>query len=225
MRLGAHALTDPELLAVLFGTGSRGTPVLAFAENLLCAGGGLKALAQCDAQELCEFAGLGPARAVQMVAALELGRRVQTATDTRPRLLTPGQIFQYVWPSLCTLRREVFHVLCLNSRNALLLDARVAEGATNFCHVDPREVFRPALTARACAVVLVHNHPSGDPAPSALDLRLTEQLAGGARLLGLELLDHLIVGDGTYYSLLERGQLPVPGATSTSTSTSAAESR
>lgn len=211
LRLGAHALTDPELLAILFGTGTRANPVLDLAESLVATGGGLKALAQSDPHELCALPGLGPARAAQVMAALELGRRAQMAGEKRPRLSTPEQIFRYAWPNLCGLGREVFHVLCLNSRNVLLRDVRTAEGTFDFCHVDPREVFRAALTARAAAVVLVHNHPSGDATPSGPDLNLTARLVEGANVLGLRILDHVIVGDRTYHSLLEHGQMPKEG--------------
>lgn len=213
LRLGAQALTDPELLAILFNTGTKGNPVLALAEALLNTGGGLRALAQSDPHDLCELPGLGPARAAQVLAALELGLRVQRSTETRPRLCTPQQIFQHVWPALCTLRREVFHVLCLNARNVLLADHRVSLGTQSFCPVDPRDVFRAALTSRAAALVLVHNHPSGDPKPSSMDLTLTRQLMSGARLLGIKVLDHLVVGDGRYHSMLEQGDLrPIEAA-------------
>ncbi len=205
--LGAQALSDQELLAVLLGTGHKGNPVHAIAAQLLEAGGGLRALVQRDPHELAQLPGLGPARAAQMLAALELGRRVQRSTDTRPLLQTPEAIFQYVWPTLCALRREVFHVLCLNGRNALMADVRVAEGGVDSCPVDPREVFRAAISHRACGIVLVHNHPSGDPAPSAQDLSLTRHLARAASLLHVKLLDHLVVGDGKYHSMLQSRQL------------------
>ncbi len=127
--------------------------------------------------------------------------------ERRPRLRTPAEIYQHLAPALRSLRREVFHVLSLNGRNVLLNDARVAEGSMNACPVDPREVFCAALAARATAIVLAHNHPSGDPEPSEMDIALTEQIAEGGRILGIRVLDHLIVGDGAYVSLLERGRL------------------
>lgn len=207
LRLGAQALTDPELFAVLLGTGTRGNPVLELADSLISTAGGLKALAQLDPQELCALPGLGPARAAQVVAALELGRRTQRAADLRPRLQTPKQIFDFLWPELCLLRREVFHVLCLNVRNALVANVRISEGTQSTCPVDPRDVFRTALGTRATALVLVHNHPSGDPEPSQQDLSLTRQLLSGAKLLNLKVLDHIVIGDGRYHSMLEKGEL------------------
>ena len=207
LRLGPQALSDPELIAALLGNAVSGRPLIALAEALISAGGGLRALAQADPQELCAVPGLGPARASQILAALELGRRAQRPSETRPRLRTPAEIFRHIWPELGLLRREVFHVLCFNSRNVLLADVRVAEGTVDTCPVDPREVFRAALSARATAVVLAHNHPSGDPEPSAQDVALTRQLVRGAQLLGLKVLDHLVVGDGAFTSMLEQGRL------------------
>ncbi|HLL00358.1 MAG TPA: DNA repair protein RadC, partial [Myxococcaceae bacterium] len=157
--------------------------------------------------ELCAQPRLGPARAAQVLAALELGRRAQRAAERRPRLRTPREIYGYLVPTLSALRREVFHVLCFNPRNVLLADVRVAEGTMNTCPVDPREVYAAALTTRATAIVLAHNHPSGDPEPSMQDIALTVQLAEAGRLLGIKVLDHLVLGDGNYVSLMERGLL------------------
>ncbi|MCI0573545.1 MAG: DNA repair protein RadC [Myxococcaceae bacterium] len=209
LRVGGAALTDAELVTVLLGTGGRGGLQRAQVERLLAGGGGLRALLEQDSHELCQQPGLGPTRAAQVLAALELGRRVQRTAERRPRLRTPAEIDAYLRPLLSALRREVFHVLCFNARNVLVRDARVAEGTVNACPVDPREVFAVALAARATALVLAHNHPSGDPEPSALDVALTSQLVEGGRLLGIRVLDHLVVGDTGYVSLLERGLMPV----------------
>ncbi|WP_224368704.1 RadC family protein [Hyalangium versicolor] len=203
-KLGASALTDPELLSVLLGPGSRASGL---AEKLISGSGGLKALLLKDPLELSMYPGLGPTRTAQVVAALELGRRAQRTTERRPRLRTPKEISAYLLPVLSALRREVFHVLCFNPRNVLLADVRVAEGTMNTCPVDPREVYAAALTTRATAIALAHNHPSGDPEPSAQDLQLTLQLVDAGRVLGIKVLDHLVVGDGTYVSLMERGFL------------------
>jgi DNA repair protein RadC len=205
-RLGAAALTDRELLCVVLGASPRARAV---AESLLASSGGLKALVLEDPSELCARRGVGEGRVAQVLAALELGRRAQHVTERRPRLRTPREIHAYLAPTLSALRREVFHVLCFNARNVLLRDARVAEGTMNACAVDPREVFAAAITSRASAIVLAHNHPSGDPEPSAQDLGLTAQLMEAGRMLGIKVLDHVVVGDGTYASMLERGELPV----------------
>jgi len=203
-RMGASALTDPELLMVLLGTGTRQHPVHELAQSLLDMRGGLKALVLLPPSELSALPGLGLARAARVLAALELGRRVQRKQEERPRLHNATEVYQYLRPVLSALRKEVFHVLSFNSRNILLHDARVAEGTMNACPVDPREVFSAALAAKATAIVLAHNHPSGDPEPSAQDLALTAQIVDGGRLLGIKVLDHLVVGDGTFTSMMER---------------------
>jgi DNA repair protein RadC len=210
LRLGAAALTDSELLSLLIGGGPRANPVLALAENLLHTGGGLKALFLKEPQELARHAGLGPARAAQMLAALELGRRVQKSSEVRPRLQTPQQIYGYLAPVLSALRRETFHALCLNPRGFLLRDIRVGEGSADCCMVDPREVFSAAVIARATGLVLAHNHPSGDPQPSPHDIALTRQMMDAGRVLNIRVVDHLIVGDDCYFSFSQRGQLPAP---------------
>lgn len=204
-RLGSDALSEAELLELLFGTRSTGGRG---ALNVGLSEGGLKALLEQDPHALAELPGMGPRRAGRILAAVELGRRSLRLTEQRPRLRTPAEIDAWLRPHLTSLRREVFHVLCFNARNVLLRDARVAEGSTSSCPVDPAEVFRAALAVRASAVVLAHNHPSGDPEPSALDLSLTRQLVDGGRLLNVQVMDHLIIGERTYVSLLERGLMP-----------------
>jgi DNA repair protein RadC len=199
------ALEDSELLALLFG--GRGRSVRGLGEGLLAAAGGLRALASMDGGELSTAAGLGRERAAQVLAALELARRAQLAPDRRPRLRTAGEVYRYLAPRLALLRQEVFHVLSFNTRNVLLRDARVAEGTTDACTVDPREVFRAALAARATALVFAHNHPSGDPEPSDADLALTRELVAGARIFHLRVLDHIVVGAGRYTSLAQCGLL------------------
>ncbi len=207
-RLGAAALTDPELLCVVWNPGPRAPGAWALARTLLAQGGGLKGLAQEEPLALSQRPGVGTVRAAQALAALELGRRSQHARERRPKLRTPREIAGYLAPVLGALRREVFHVLCFNARNVLLHDVRVAEGTMNACPVDPREVFAAALTARATAIVLAHNHPSGDPEPSIQDVALTRHLVAGGRLLNIKVLDHVVTGDGGYVSMLERGLLP-----------------
>lgn len=207
-RLGAEALTDPELLCMVWGPGARSPGPLELAGTLLARGGGLKALVQEEPLALSLLPGVGPVRAAQVLAALELGRRATRSVERRPKLRTPREIHAYLSPKLGALRREVFHVLCFNARNVLVHDARVAEGTMNACPVDPREVFAAALTARATAIVLAHNHPSGDPEPSIQDMGLTRHLVAAAQLLNIKVLDHVVVGDGGYVSMMERGLLP-----------------
>jgi len=209
LRHGALTLGDSELLALVLGCGTIGLPARAVAESLLTFGPGLKELSRREAQELMGISGVGPARAAQVAASFELGRRTQLSCEQRPRLRTPAEVYQYLAPGFRSLRREVFHVLSFNARNVLVNDSRVAEGSMDACPVDPREVFSSAIVARATAIVLAHNHPSGDPEPSEADVQLTNQLAEGGRILGVRVLDHIVVGDGAFVSLFERGCLRI----------------
>jgi DNA repair protein RadC len=201
---GPQRLSDEALLEAVFGDDGAASARTAGA---LEEAGGLKALCAREPSELVSFSGLDPRRSAQLAAAVELGRRVMSTGDRRPVLKTPEEIFKQLAPQLCGLRREVFHVLCLNSRNVMLANVRVAQGGVNACPVDPREVFHAAIRHKAAAVVLVHNHPSGDPSPSDSDLQLTHQLLQGARLLCLRVLDHLVLGDWTWSSMAQSGHL------------------
>lgn len=199
MQFGAGALSDAELVSLLAGVGG------ARAQALL--EGGLRGLLMAHPETLIERWGLSAGVTARLTAAAELSRRLTASTETRPRLATPDSIYAWVRPRLCGLRHEAFLVLCLNSRNVLLHEALVARGSVDQCQVDPREALAPAVACRATGVVLVHNHPSGDPEPSVNDVALTRQLRQGARLLCIRVLDHLVVGEAGYVSLLTRGLL------------------
>ena len=183
-----ESLSDAELVQHVLGDHVDGA-------GLLAQHGGLKGLLTSED---------APA---SLRLALELGRRGLKAQEARPRLGTPHTIYEYLAPSLGLLRHEVFHVLCFNARNVLLQDVRVATGTVATCFVDPREVFRVAVRANCPAIVLAHNHPSGDPEPSRQDRDLTAKLVTAGKLLGIKVLDHIIVGDGRYVSFLNRGDM------------------
>jgi DNA repair protein RadC len=204
LRVGGAALTDPELLALLTRPAGGATA----AARLLASCGGLKTLVTNLPRNQSRFPGFGEGRIALLLAAMELSRRVMSSTTDRPTLSTPKQVYEYLAPSLQALRREVFHVLCLNNRNTLLLDARIAEGSVSSCPVDPREVFSTALSSGASSIIVAHNHPSGSLDPSSDDITLTNQLAEAGRFLHIRLLDHIIVSDGGFTSFSERGLLP-----------------
>jgi DNA repair protein RadC len=201
-RLGPQVLADEELVALVCGASDAGA--------LLDAG--LAALSRESMENVLEHPALRRGGGARLLAALELGRRAAVRGESRPRLVTPADVYAYAKAHLCGLRREEFHVLCLSSRQVLLRHARVAEGSVDQCCVDPREVLGPAVASRASGLVLLHNHPSGDPEPSAHDVALTRQLRDGARLLCINVLDHLVLSDRGFVSFTQRGLLDLDDA-------------
>jgi DNA repair protein RadC len=204
--VGASALSSRELLAALLGTGARGASALDVAEDLL--GSGLRSLASRSLQDLEGVRGLGRAKATRVLAALELGARVASdAGSGAPSLQSPGEAARYLLPRYAARPVETFGLLALDARHRLRREAVVSVGCLTASLVHPREVFQEAVVSRAAALVLFHNHPSGDPEPSAEDLALTRRLAAAGSLMGIEVLDHLVLGAGRYVSLKDRGVL------------------
>ena len=208
-RLSAAALGDNELLAVILGSGSRGCDALDLANRLLAAVGGLHGLVRADAGDLRRVSGVAEARAAQVLAAVELGRRtlVRRASE-RPQLSTPQALAEHLLPQYGALSVEQFGIVMLDTKHRLLQVRLVSTGSLDSTMAHPREVFRDAIAGRAAAIVLFHNHPSGDPRPSADDIALTVRLAEAGQVVGIDVLDHLILADQRYYSFMEAGQLP-----------------
>jgi DNA repair protein RadC len=207
--LGVHALSTAELLALLLGTGSKDRPALQLGQAVLSAfGGSLRRIARDPVASLTAIPGVGPARAVGIHAALELGRRL-AGEERQPGapIQSPRDVVQWYAPRMEDLPVEEFHVAVLDAQHRLERDITVTRGILNSSLVHPREVFREAIAERACAVILVHNHPSGDPAPSADDRAVTEQLAAAGRVLDIPVHDHVIIGRGRYTSFAEAGLL------------------
>ena len=212
-RLGAAALGDNELLALVFGSGSRGRDALALANTLLRLTDGLHGLTRAGIGELRDVPGVGRARAAQVLAAVELGRRTLLHDrQDRPRLSTPRQLAAWLLPQFGSAPVEQFGVVLLDTRRRLIRVRIVSIGSLDSTVVHPREVFREATTASASAIVLFHNHPSGDPAPSGDDLVLTARMIGAGDIIGIDVLDHLILADRRYFSMVESGRMPArPG--------------
>ena len=203
---GAEALSDAECLALLLGSGVPGQSALDQAQALLAAFGSIAAVADREVQELAWVGGLGIAKAVRLGAAIELSRRLRARPNGgRVRLSSPEEVAGYFGPGLEGKKKEVFRVALLDSQNGLLRDVQVSEGSLSASIVHPREVFRTAILEATAHLILVHNHPSGDPTPSKEDVHLTRQLVEGARLLGLRVHDHVIIGRGSHVSLAQRG--------------------
>jgi DNA repair protein RadC len=206
---GPAALSAVELLAVLIGTGNAGRGAAALAADLLqAADGSLRRLAARPSAELLRVAGLGPAKSARLVAAFEVGARL--AEEARPpgfRIREPADVLRLVGPRLRDLSVEEFHVLALDSQGAVLRDVLVTRGLLNSSLVHPREVYRIAIAEAAAGIIAVHNHPSGDPTPSAEDRAVTRQLAEAGKLLDLPLYDHVIVAGDRFASFVAEGLL------------------
>jgi len=206
-RLGVAALGDNELVAIVLGSGSRGCGALELANRLLERAGGLHGLTRAAPDQL-HVRGVGTARAAQVAAAVELGRRtlVRSAHE-RPRYQTPRQLAWYLLPQYGAAQVEQFGVVMLDTKHRVIRIKLVSIGGLDAAIVQPREVFREATLASASAIVLFHNHPSGDPTPSDDDLTLTARLVRAGDIMGIDVLDHLILCEQRYYSLVEAGSM------------------
>jgi DNA repair protein RadC len=200
---GTTAIGDEELLAILLGTGVRARPALVIAAELVRASGGVVAVSRASPRELAQVAGVGAERAARVAAAFELGRRAVEAEQRREMLGAPEDVFRIIGPRLAGLQQEVFLVIGVDIRNGLLDIVEVARGTVHGVEVHPREVFRPLVRMAAAGGVLVHNHPSGDPTPSAEDVALTRRLRSVGELLGIPIVDHVVVGDRGFRSVAE----------------------
>ncbi|MEW6515947.1 MAG: DNA repair protein RadC [candidate division FCPU426 bacterium] len=207
-RLGPASLSDAELIAILLGQGTRGVTAVDLGRRLLQRSEGLERLGRLAVSDLAALSGIGIAKASRLVAACELGRRRERpAVAARPPVRSSQEAAKLISARLRDLEQEAFCLLLLDSRHRLLAEPVISLGGLDQAPVHPREVFRAALSHPTAAVIVAHNHPSGDPAPSESDVALTQRLAAGAELLGLRLLDHIIIGKGVFISLAEKGHL------------------
>jgi DNA repair protein RadC len=207
-RLGASALGDDELLAIVIGGGAAGRSALGLASELLAAAGGLHGLLRTCRDDLRRVKGFGDARAAQVLAALEIGRRVlATRPGERCQIASPRDAAHYLMPEFSARPVEQFGLLMLDTRHRVIRSTVLTVGSLDGTAVQPREVFRQALMASAAAVVMFHNHPSGDPQPSGEDVELSRRMVAAGRLMGIEVIDHVVLGDGRYCSLKESGYL------------------
>lgn len=202
---GVQALSNSELLAILLRTGTKNLPVNRLAEQLLCKYE-IAGLASISPQELSKTGGIGLVKAVTVVAGIELGRRLSQKEPGKRRLIrNPKDAAELMMGELRYQTKEHFIALLLSTKNHVIARAIISVGSLNASIVHPRELFREAISHSAAAVILVHNHPSGDPAPSQEDIDLTRQLVEAGNLLSITVLDHVIIGDGKYVSFKEKG--------------------
>jgi len=200
---GSSALSDAELLAVILGGGTRGSGVLAIAEEILRYYGSSR-LSTVSIRDLQAVQGIGPAKACQLLASLELGRRVFRPEEEPAFLIKKPEDAATLTRELANARKEHFCTLYLDTRNRVIRKETISIGTLNASLVHPREVFQPAVESSAASVVLVHNHPSGDPEPSREDLLLTKRLVTAGEIMGIDVLDHVIVAKRSFVSLRER---------------------
>ena len=203
---GPESLTEAQLLAILLRVGRHKTSAVGVGRDLLKRVGGLQGLANRSVQELCAVPGIGPAKVAQIMAAIELGKRVLATPLTKGTVIANSQtVFEHYYPLLRDLRREVFKVILLDAKHAVIREKTVSEGSLTSSLVHPREVFNEAVRESAAAVIFLHNHPSGDPKPSKEDRALTARLQDAGDILGVQVLDHVVIGDGRYVSFADEG--------------------
>ena len=209
---GASSLSDSELIAILLRTGKVGANAIDVARDLLKQHGSLRELSRCGVDELAMISGVGFAKAVQLAAAFDLGNRLAREPLANQKIDSPELVDQLLGSEMRMLRTEEMRAILLDTRYRLIRVEEISSGTVNESIAHPREIFRPAVIASAYAVIVVHNHPSGDPSPSQADHSLTRRLAEAAELMQIKLLDHLIIGaksnNGTgYFSFKEAGVL------------------
>ncbi|MBD3107836.1 DNA repair protein RadC [Bacillus sp. AGMB 02131] len=208
LREGARGLTNQELIALLLRTGTKNESVLQLAERLIIKFDGLRLLKDASVEEITSINGIGEAKAIQLLTAVELGRRVHNLITTdRYVIRSPEDCANFLMEEMRFLSQEHFVCVYLNTKNQVLHKQTVFIGSLNSSIVHPREVFKEAFRRSAASIICAHNHPSGDPTPSKEDIDVTKRLIECGRLIGIDILDHLIIGEKKYVSLKEKGYL------------------
>ncbi|WP_411953554.1 RadC family protein [Alkalibacillus sp. S2W] len=208
MEVGATALSNQELIAILLGSGSKGFSSLSLATNVLKHFEGISLLRDATINELTTITGIGNAKAIQLMAALELGKRIQTYKARDQYVVkSPEDGANFLMEDFRGLHQEHFVALYLNTKNQIIHRQTIFIGSLNSSIVHPREVFKEAIKRSAASVICAHNHPSGDPSPSNEDIQVTRRLYESGKVIGIELLDHLVIGDQKFISLKEKGYL------------------
>jgi len=201
---GPGALSEPELLAIILRVGSRGNDVLSLSRQVVKALD-ISHLSSASLNQLMKFPGIKKAKACQVVACFELARRLANAAAEKKQIFNSKDVFQHLSPRISDEKKECFFGLYLDAKNRIIREEKISIGTANASLVHPREVFAPALAEGAISLIIAHNHPSGDPYPSAEDRRVTEAIEEGGKTLGIDVLDHVIIGKGTYYSFKDEG--------------------
>jgi DNA repair protein RadC len=205
---GTQGLSDAQLLAILLRVGRTDCSAVEVAMDVLTQLQGLRGLANRSLEELCAIPGIGPAKAAQILAGVELGKRALAMPLTEGKRIQGSQhVFDHYYPLLRDLRHEVFKAVLLDAKHTVIRDFTVSQGSLTVSIVHPREVFNVAVRESAAAIIFVHNHPSGDPEPSPEDHALTQRLIAAGEVLGIRVLDHVVIGDGRYVSFADEGSM------------------
>lgn len=204
---GRHVLTDAELIAILIGSGNKNETAVELSRRILAAvGNNLNELSKLSVQELCKFKGIGDAKAISIVAALEIGRRrKETETVKREKIVTSKDVFEIMQPLLLDLPHEEFWLLMLSRANLVVKKQLISKGGIAGTVVDTRIIFKTAVDNQASSIIICHNHPSGNLQPSAEDVRITKQIKEAGKIMEIPLLDHLIITDKGFYSFVDEG--------------------
>ncbi|MBM7613577.1 RadC family protein [Alkaliphilus hydrothermalis] len=205
LKYGVRKLSNTELLAILLKTGTKEKSALGLAESILgYSNEGLRFLTDSTVEELSQIKGIGLAKSAQLIAAVELGKRIALATKANNyKIKSPDDISNLLMEDMRYLKKEHFNIILLNTKHEVIAMENISIGSLNASIVHPREVFIRAIKRSSSAIILAHNHPSGDPSPSGEDVKITKRLQDAGNIIGISVLDHIIIGDGRYYSLKE----------------------
>ncbi|WP_028547677.1 RadC family protein [Paenibacillus sp. UNC451MF] len=208
MQYGAQALSNAELLAILLRTGTVQESAVHLAQRLLSQAGGLRSLVDMSLQQITEIKGIGAAKGLQIQAGIELGRRLaRSGMKETVTVRSPEDVSGLLMEDMRYLQKEHFVCLFLNTKNHIIGQETLSMGSLNAAIVHPREVFRAAIKRSSASIICVHNHPSGDPTPSSEDIQLTQRLVEAGEIIGIDVLDHIVIGDRRYVSLKEQGMM------------------
>ncbi len=203
---GCQSLSNAELLAIVLSTGTKDRTAIDLARGILnMSNEGLRTLTNCTMEELMQIRGIGLAKASQVIAAVELGKRIAlTANVNNYKIQGPEDVSNLLMEEMRYLNKEIFNIILLNTKNNVIAIENISVGSLNASIVHPREVFNIAIRRSSSAIILAHNHPSGDPKPSTEDINITKRLIEAGTIIGINVLDHIIIGDGIYFSMKEK---------------------
>jgi len=204
---GPSGLSDSELLAIILRTGTMQENVINLSHRILSQYN-LKQLSQTNLRQLMEINGIKESKAAQIAACFEIARRLESFNEVpKPKISSPEDVYRQLYPRMREKKKEMFIELCLDTKNQIIKEETISMGSLNANIVHPREVFKTALSESAAHIIVAHNHPSGDPTPSREDIEITKKLVETGKIIGIDLLDHVIIGDGRHFSMKEAGHI------------------